>query len=42
MIKIAIADDQPIILNGVQKILSTQLNMTVVATYKDGNSLLQG
>lgn len=42
MIKIAIADDQPIILNGVQKILSNQLNMTVVATYKDGNTLLQG
>ncbi|MDA3614307.1 response regulator [Polluticaenibacter yanchengensis] len=42
MIKIAIADDQPIILNGIQKILSNQLNMTVVATYKDGNDLLQG
>jgi len=42
MIKVSITDDQEIILNGLQKILSLSADIEVLATYKNGEQLLEG
>ncbi len=41
-IKVAITDDQEIILNGLQRILSAEDNIEIIATYKNGTDLLEG
>ncbi|MEQ1554401.1 MAG: response regulator transcription factor [Ferruginibacter sp.] len=41
MINVAIIDDQVIILNGIQKILSEEKNINVIATYTNGDAMLQ-
>jgi len=42
MIKIAITDDQAIVVNGLQKILATTPNISVQGIYKNGDELLAG
>jgi len=42
MIKVAITDDQVIILNGMQKILSTDDGIELTKLYKNGDELLDG
>ncbi len=42
MIKLAITDDQVIILNGLQKILADVPDITVTGIYKNGDELLSG
>jgi DNA-binding NarL/FixJ family response regulator len=42
MIKVAITDDQVIILNGMQKILSSDNGIELIAQYKNGDELLEG
>lgn len=41
-ISIAIADDHPITVDGLKLMLSNQKDMRLVATYPDGNRLLEG
>lgn len=41
-IKIAIADDHPIAVNGIQMMLSGQPDMEITATYATGKALLDG
>ncbi len=42
MIKVAITDDQPIILNGLQKILADSSHIQIIGSYTNGDDLLQG
>lgn len=42
MIQVAITDDQEIILNGLQKILSLSSNIQLIGTYRNGEELLTG
>lgn len=42
MIKVSIADDHPLILNGIIDMLSHNENIDVVATYPDGTSVIDG
>jgi len=42
MIKVAITDDQVIILNGMQKILATDNSVALAGVYKNGEELLEG
>jgi len=42
MIKVAITDDQVIILNGMQKILATDNSLALAGVYKNGEELLEG
>lgn len=42
MITVAIVDDQEIILNGLQKILTDVSNIQVIAMYNNGDDLLNG
>jgi DNA-binding NarL/FixJ family response regulator len=42
MIRIAIADDHTLVLNGLLKILSTSSEMEVIGTYLNGDLLLSG
>lgn len=42
MIRIAIADDHALVLNGLLKILSTSSEMEVIGTYLNGDLLLSG
>lgn len=42
MIKVAITDDQDIILNGLQKILALSPHISLTGTYKNGDELLDG
>jgi DNA-binding NarL/FixJ family response regulator len=42
MIKVAITDDQEIILNGLQKILALSPGISLTDTYKNGDELLDG
>ncbi len=42
MIKLAITDDQVIILNGLQKILSDAANIMITGVYNNGDELLEG
>jgi len=42
MIKLAITDDQVIILNGLQKILADVQNIRITGVYNNGDELLQG
>jgi DNA-binding NarL/FixJ family response regulator len=42
MIKVAITDDQSIIINGLQKILSGNADIKIIATYNNGEELLEG
>lgn len=41
-IRIAIADDHPMIINGLQKMLADCADIHLTGTYSDGNELLQG
>ncbi len=41
-IKIAIADDHPIAVNGIQMMLSAQPDMEIIASYSTGKALLEG
>lgn len=41
-IKIAIADDHPIAINGIQMMLQGQPDMEIIATYTSGKALLDG
>lgn len=41
-IKVAIADDHQLVINGIQKMLSTVSCIDVTATYLDGPALLEG
>jgi DNA-binding NarL/FixJ family response regulator len=41
-IKIAIADDHPMIISGLQNILSNYSQITLTGTYSDGNELMLG
>jgi DNA-binding NarL/FixJ family response regulator len=42
MIKLAITDDQVIILNGLQKILADVKNISITGVYNNGDELLEG
>lgn len=42
MIKLAITDDQVIILNGLQKILADIKNISIIGVYNNGDELLEG
>ena len=42
MIKLAITDDQVIILNGLQKILADVTNIKITGVYNNGDELLEG
>ncbi len=42
MITVSIADDHPLIIHGIQKMLSLYEDITLVGTYPDGGSLLDG
>jgi DNA-binding NarL/FixJ family response regulator len=42
MIKLAITDDQVIILNGLQKILADVKNINITGVYNNGDELLEG
>jgi DNA-binding NarL/FixJ family response regulator len=42
MIKVAVTDDQPIILSGLQKILSGIADISITACYMSGDALLKG
>jgi len=42
MIRVAVTDDQEIILNGMQKILATSPTIELAGLYKNGESLLDG
>ena len=42
MIKLAITDDQVIILNGLQKILADAKNISITGVYNSGDELLEG
>ena len=42
MIRVAVTDDQEIILNGMQKILATSPAIELAGLYKNGESLLDG
>ncbi|MEO6667854.1 MAG: response regulator [Ferruginibacter sp.] len=42
MINVAITDDQSIIINGLQKILSDKPGLKIAGTYKNGDELLEG
>ena len=42
MIRVSITDDQEIILNGLQKILSLSQDIEIVAMHKNGEQLLDG
>lgn len=41
-IRIAIADDHPMVINGLKEMLSDQTDITVQATYLNGEKLMQG
>jgi DNA-binding NarL/FixJ family response regulator len=41
-IKIAIADDHPMIIKGLQNILAAYPHICLIATYRDGTELLEG
>lgn len=41
-IKIAIADDHPIVVEGLRKMLAAQPHMEVIANYNSGKALLEG
>lgn len=41
-IKVSIADDHPIVIDGLTRILSKHPRMMLLATYKDGGELLDG
>ena len=41
-IKIAIADDHPLVINGLRHILSNNQDMEIIASYPDGKALLEG
>lgn len=41
MIKVAIADDHIIVINGIQKILSETADIVLTGTYKNGDQLLE-
>ncbi|MBS1689905.1 MAG: response regulator transcription factor, partial [Bacteroidetes bacterium] len=41
-IKIAIADDHPMVINGLKDMLATQANILIEATYLNGADLLKG
>lgn len=41
-IKIAIADDHPMVINGLKDMLATQTNILIEATYLNGADLLKG
>lgn len=41
-IKVAIADDHPMIVNGLKNTIATHEDMEVVATYNNGEDLLEG
>src|SRR5687767_2270992 len=42
MIRIAIADDHALVINGLQKIFSTSPDMEIIGTYMNGEQLLSG
>lgn len=42
MIKVVIADDHPLIVNGLRNVLSAYKDIEVMATYPDGQQLLEG
>lgn len=42
MIRIAIADDHSLVINGLQKIFSTSTEVEIVGTYSNGDQLLAG
>lgn len=42
MIRIAIADDHALVINGLQKIFSTSPHMEIIGTYMNGDQLLSG
>jgi DNA-binding NarL/FixJ family response regulator len=42
MIQIAIADDHPLVINGLQKMFAITPDMEIIATYSRGDELLQG
>lgn len=41
-IKIAIADDHPVVVEGIRNLLQAQNNLEVIATYSSGTALLEG
>ncbi len=41
-IKVALADDHPLVAEGISRILNATPHIQVIATYPDGDSLLQG
>ncbi len=41
-IRLAVADDHPMVISGIRNMLSGYPDITLVATYKDGNALLEG
>jgi len=41
-IKLAIADDHPLVINGLSHILANCADMTITGTYQDGEELLKG
>lgn len=41
-IKIAIADDHPLVINGLRFILNNSADMTIIGTYGNGKELLKG
>lgn len=42
MIRIAIADDHSLVINGLQKIFSTSTEVEIIGTYSNGDQLLAG
>src|SRR5580693_1799448 len=42
MIKIAIADDHPLVINGLHRILSNCADMEITGSYSNGGELLKG
>lgn len=42
MIRIAIADDHSLVINGLQKIFSTSTEVNIIGTYSNGDQLLAG